>query len=166
MVDARAAPPEGWLKTGDLNMHYLDWGGTGEPVVALHGLASSCHWYDIAIPHVRDSLRFIALDQRAHGKTDQPSTGYDWPTLAGDIIGALDQLGVQRAAVVGHSWEPSVALSVTVLMGMRSSYDDGRGRLVLLKLPFQTAALFGYRTQVMTLAMKSQRNWPKRWEGS
>ena len=81
---ATATPPGEWLKSGDLNMHYLDWGGSGEPVVVLHGAASSCHWYDMAIPHISDSLRVIALDQRAHGKTDQPSTGYDWRTLAGD----------------------------------------------------------------------------------
>lgn len=110
-----STPPGQWLKSGDLNMHYLDWGGFGVPVVALHGAASSCHWYDLVIPHIRDSYRVIALDQRAHGKTDQPSTGYDWRTLAGDVIGALDQLGIQQAAVVGHSWGASVALSIAAL---------------------------------------------------
>ena len=113
--DAGPEPPEGWLKTGDLNMHYLDWGGTGKPVLALHGMASSCHWYDLVIPHLKDSLRIIALDQRAHGKTDQPSTGYDWPTLARDVIAALDQLGIQSTAIIGHSWGGSVALSVAAL---------------------------------------------------
>ena len=43
-------PTEGWLKLPGLNMHYLDWGGAGTPVVALHGLASSSHWYDLVIP--------------------------------------------------------------------------------------------------------------------
>ena len=114
-VQAASAPQGEWLKVGDLNMHYLDWGGAGEPVVALHGAASSCHWYDLVIPHLRDSFRIIAPDQRAHGKTDQPATGYDWPTLAGDIVGALDQLGIQRAAVLGHSWGGSIALSFAAL---------------------------------------------------
>ena len=110
-----STPPGQWLKSGDLNMHYLDWGGNEEAVVVLHGAASSCHWYDLVIPHVSDSYRVIALDQRAHGKTDQPSTGYDWHTLAGDVVGALDQLGIEKAAVVGHSWGVSTALSVAAL---------------------------------------------------
>ncbi|MDP6101982.1 MAG: alpha/beta hydrolase [Dehalococcoidia bacterium] len=108
--------PQGqWLKTGDLNVHYLDWGGAGQPVVVLHGAASSCHWYDLVIPHVSDDYRVIALDQRAHGKTDQPNTGYDWGTLARDIIGSLDQLGIQQATVVGHSWGVSTALSAATM---------------------------------------------------
>ena len=114
-VISTSDPVEGWLKVADLNMHYLDWGGTGEPVVALHGMASSCHWYDLVIPHLRDTFRFVAPDQRAHGQTDQPSTGYDWDTLDGDVVGALDHLGIPRAAVIGHSWGASVALSVAAL---------------------------------------------------
>lgn len=108
-------PPGQWLKVGDLNVHYMDWGGEGPPAVALHGAASSAHWYDLTIPHLRDRVRIIAPDQRAHGKTDQPSTGYDWPTLAGDVVGTLDALGIERAAVMGHSWGASVALAVAAL---------------------------------------------------
>ena len=108
-------PPGQWLKVGDLNVHYMDWGGDGAPAVALHGAASSSHWYDLTIPHLRDRVRIIAPDQRGHGKTDQPSTGYDWATLAGDVVGTLDTLGIDRAAVMGHSWGASVALSVAAL---------------------------------------------------
>ena len=104
-----------WLKVGDMDMHYLDWGGSGEPVVALHGLASSCHWYDLVIPYLTDSFKVVALDQRAHGQTGQPSTGYDWDTLAADVVSALDQMGIERAAILGHSWGGSVALSVAAL---------------------------------------------------
>ena len=108
-------PEGGWLRVGDLKMHYLDWGDNGQPVVALHGAASSCHWYDLVASYLRDSYHFIALDQRAHGKTDQPSTGYDWDTLAGDVVGAMDQIDLKQASVIGHSWGASVALSVATL---------------------------------------------------
>ena len=108
-------PPGQWLKVGDLNVHYMDWGGDGASAVALHGAASSSHWYDLTIPHLRDRVRIIAPDQRGHGKTGQPSMGYDWATLAGDVIGTLDTLGIDRAAVMGHSWGASVALSVAAL---------------------------------------------------
>ncbi|MDE2861684.1 MAG: alpha/beta hydrolase [Chloroflexota bacterium] len=108
----RSDPQSLWLKSGDLNIHYQDWGGTRQPLVALHGAASSSHWYDLVIPHLDGDIRVVAPDQRAHGKTDQPSTGYDWRTLAGDVVGALDQLGIEKAAVMGHSWGASTALAV------------------------------------------------------
>ena len=113
-------PESGWLNTSQLRMHYLDWGepvgSTGKTssltLLALHGLASSCHWYDIVIPHVSDTYRCIALDQRAHGLTDQPSTGYDWQSLTDDVAEALDQLGIDKVAVAGHSWGANVALAL------------------------------------------------------
>ena len=113
-------PENGWLHTSQLSMHYLDWnrpsegpgprGGTA--VLALHGLASSCHWYDLVIPHLADTHRCIALDQRGHGQTDQPAHGYDWQSLATDVSEALDQLGLDKVAVLGHSWGGYVALNV------------------------------------------------------
>jgi pimeloyl-ACP methyl ester carboxylesterase len=121
-IERATSTPQGeWIKSGDLNMHYLDWGGSGELVVVLHGAASSCHWYDLTIQHISSNLRVIALDQRGHGKTTQPFTGYDWATLAGDVIGVLNQLGIQKAAIVGHSWGASTALGIAALHPERVS---------------------------------------------
>ena len=102
-------PAEGWVQAGGLNMRYLDWGGDGAPVVALHGLASSAHWYDIVAPLLRNDFRIIAPDQRGHGQTTQAPSGYDWSTLSQDVTGLMDHLGIQRAAVLGHSWGGHVA---------------------------------------------------------
>ena len=126
-------PVEGWLSTSQIRMHYLDWGPPaqaprekGMGVLALHGLASSCHWYDLVMPHLSDSYHCIAPDQRGHGKTDQPARGYDWETVARDVIEALDQLGLQRAALLGHSWGGYVALSVA------ARYPNRVSKLVLI----------------------------------
>ena len=102
-------PAEGWADVGDLRVHYLDWGGDGPPVIALHGLASSCHWYDLAAPLLRRDFRIIAPDQRGHGKTTQAPSGYDWETLSMDVTGLMDRLGIEQAAVLGHSWGGHVA---------------------------------------------------------
>ena len=127
-------PEEGWLHTSKIRMHYLYWGdhlvGSGQRsptvVVALHGLASSCHWYDLVIPHLADTYRCISLEQRGHGQTDQPSTGYDWQTVATDVVEALDHLGLERVAILGHSWGGNVALSVSAL------YPERVSRLALI----------------------------------
>ena len=105
-------PQAGWADVGDLRVHYLDWGGDGAPVVALHGLASSCHWYDLVAPLLRRDFRIIAPDQRGHGKTAQATNGYDWETLSRDVAGMMDRLGIEQAAVLGHSWGGHVASAV------------------------------------------------------
>ena len=105
-------PVEAWADIGDLRVRYLDWGGDGPPVVLLHGLASSAHWYDLTAPHLRERYRLIAPDQRGHGQTTQAGSGYDWGALAGDVVGLMDHLHIDRAAVFGHSWGATVALNV------------------------------------------------------
>ena len=104
-------PVEGWAAVRALRMRYLDWGGDGAPVVALHGLASSAHWYDIVAPFLCGRFRIVAPDQRGHGKTTQASDGYDWHSVASDAVGLLDVLGIERAIVFGHSWGGNVAVA-------------------------------------------------------
>ena len=70
MVDGTAekpTPKELWADIGDLKVRYLDWGGDGKPLLALHGLASSAHWYDIVAPLLRDRYHLDAPDQFERG---------------------------------------------------------------------------------------------------
>ena len=110
--DKGCKPTECWADVRGLRMRYLDWGGDGAPILALHGLASSAHWYDIVAPLLRDRYRIIAPDQRGHGKTTQATDGYGWHSVASDAVALLDAVGIARAAVFGHSWGGNVAVSV------------------------------------------------------
>ena len=78
---------------GDLSVHYLDWGGDGAPLLALHGLASSGHWYRRVAPYLAGDFRIVAPDQRGHGATTPASSGYDWQTLAEDAASAAGLSG-------------------------------------------------------------------------
>lgn len=122
--DLSQEPKDAWLTANGIRMHYLDWtaqlrqeGPSAQrlPIVALHGLASSAHWYDLTLTHLANDHPSYSLDQRAHGLTDQPSTGYDWSTLADDVCGALDALGLEQVALLGHSWGATVALKTAAL---------------------------------------------------
>ena len=102
-------PAESWADIGELHVRYLDWGGDGPPIMALHGLASSAHWYDIVAPMLQGQGRIIAPDQRGHGQTTQATSGYDWQTVSADIVGLMDHLEIDKATVLGHSWGGNVA---------------------------------------------------------
>ena len=106
---AEKRPTEAWAEIGELHVRYLDWGGDGPPIMALHGLASSAHWYDIVAPMLQGQGRIIAPDQRGHGQTTQATSGYDWQTVSADIVGLMDHLEIDKAIVLGHSWGGNVA---------------------------------------------------------
>ena len=133
---AASRPVEKWADNGDLRMRYLDWGGDGPPIIALHGLASSAHWYDLVCPYLRSQYRIVSPDQRGHGQTTQAPSGYDWSTLASDVVGLMDHLEIERAAVLGHSWGGNVATGlaakfpkrVSALVMIDGGFFDGRLR--------------------------------------
>ena len=128
-------PEEKWADIGDLRMAYLDWGGNGPPVVALHGLASSAHWYRRVAAYLSHRYRVVAPDQRGHGRTTQAPSGYDWRTLASDVAGLMDHLGLERAAVLGHSWGGHVATNFA------ARFPDRVSRLVMIDGGFQNGHL-------------------------
>ncbi len=130
-----SAPLSGVAAIGDLNLHYLDWGGDGDPLLALHGLASSGHWYRRVAPFLTTRYRIIAPDQRGHGATTQAPSGYDWQTLAEDAVRLLDHFGISRAPVMGHSWGGHVASN----LAMR--FPDRITRVVMIDGGFQDGGL-------------------------
>lgn len=139
MVDGKAdaiTPSEHWADIGDLKFRYLDWGGDGPPLLALHGLASSAHWYDIVAPMLLDRYRLIAPDQRGHGQTTSAPSGYDWKTLSDDLAGLLDHVGLGEVAVMGHSWGGNVATNFA------ANFPDRVKRLIMIDGGFLDGRLF------------------------
>ena len=129
-------PNEHWVDVGELKVRYLDWGGDGRPLLALHGLASSAHWYDIVAPLLRDRYHIYAPDQRGHGQTTSAHSGYDWITLSHDLVGLLDHIGLEKVSVMGHSWGGNVATNFA------ANYPDRVERLIMIDGGFLDGRLF------------------------
>jgi pimeloyl-ACP methyl ester carboxylesterase len=98
------------LHGGDI--HFAQDGPPGAPtVVLLHGLAGSTAWWDPVLPALRD-LRVVRVDLLGHGGSAKPADGYGVAEQARRLGAVLDQLGVRRATVVGHSTGGAVATSL------------------------------------------------------
>ena len=97
--------------TTGIEMHYRDWGGSGRPILLLHGLASSSRIWDLVAPRLTGYGRVVALDQRGHGAGAKPDAGYDFATIVADAQGAVAALGLRAPVVIGHSWGAGVALA-------------------------------------------------------
>ena len=96
------------FQNGEVEIAYLD-EGEGEPIVLVHGFASTkqVNWvYPSWVSELkRNGRRVIALDNRGHGESSKlydPEL-YHIPTMAGDVTALMDHLGIERADIMGYS---------------------------------------------------------------
>ena len=85
------------------NLFFRDW-GSGRILVfaAPWGLNSAWWEYQIADLAGR-GLRCIGFDRRGHGRSDEPSHGYEFDTLADDLAAVVEQLDLRNVTLVGQS---------------------------------------------------------------
>ena len=76
--------------------------GNGELVLLLHGITAGAVVWDPVIADLAQDYRVVAIDQRGHGTSDHPDTGYTADDYVADVAAVLDLLG-PALAVVGHS---------------------------------------------------------------
>lgn len=115
-------PVDGFVSANGLQLHYRHWSSpvgaslagaqsNPPPILLLHGLASAARIWDLIAPLLAARGHSVtALDQRGHGESDKPKTGYDFATIIADDTSAVQALGIEHPIVVGHSWGAAVAL--------------------------------------------------------
>lgn len=106
---------ENFIQVNGVRLHYLDWGGTGEPLVFLTGYGSAAHVFDNLAPRFTDAFRVIALTRRGRAPSEAPPSGYDFETLTSDVKGLLDALEFGRVHLVAHSFGGSEATRLATL---------------------------------------------------
>ncbi|MBY5160994.1 alpha/beta fold hydrolase [Salsipaludibacter albus] len=96
------------------------------PLVLVHGWGDdTMAIFPRLIPLLSTDHRVIAVDNRNHGKTDHVRGRYDITTMADDLDGVLDRLGVRDATVFGFSMGGMIAQSLA------RRHPDRVGRLAL-----------------------------------
>lgn len=89
--------------TDGTRLFYKEW-GRGRPVVFLASAALNADMWEGQYACLAEhGLRCIGLDRRGHGRSDQPSDGYDYDTLADDLAALIARLGLHDTSLVGHS---------------------------------------------------------------
>jgi len=95
--------------------------GNGTPLVLLHGFPLDHHIWDKATDHLEGTFDLILPDLRGFGGSTTVDTSHTMDDYASDIAGLLDQLGVEKAALAGHSMGGYVALAFARLYPARVS---------------------------------------------
>lgn len=87
-----------------VKVHVEDSGGPGRPVVLIHGWPLSGEsWSEQVGPLSAAGHRVVAYDRRGFGRSDKPSKGYDYDTLADDLHSVLEELDLTDVTLVGFS---------------------------------------------------------------
>ena len=109
------------IALGDLTFAVQD-EGDGPAVLLLHGFPDSHALWRNQVPVlVEAGYRVIVPDLRGFGDSSKPEGVDDYGILniAGDVLGILDSLGVQRAHVVGHDWGAALAWAMGAFVADR-----------------------------------------------
>lgn len=83
-------------------LSYLDFGGTGRPLVTLHGHLSEGGSFTALADALGPEWRVIAPDQRGHGDSDR-APEYTRAGYVADLLALLAHLGIDRTVLLGHS---------------------------------------------------------------
>jgi pimeloyl-ACP methyl ester carboxylesterase len=132
----KAAHKNGFVTANGIRINYLDWGGSGKPLILIHGMGDNPHVFDDIAPAFTDHYRVVAYARRGHGDSDAKPP-YNVATLTEDLRVLMDSLGIAKADIAGWSMGGD---EVTAMAGthpervghivyLEGAYDWGDGTL-------------------------------------
>ncbi len=99
-----------------VKISYDLWEGTQRGLILVHGLASNAKLFWPLAEELNElGYRVAALDQRGHGRSDKPDSGYGFDEVCSDLFDLAEYLsstieGWSNPVLVGQSWGASVVL--------------------------------------------------------
>lgn len=104
----------GYVDVNGVHMYYEVY-GEGSPLVLLHGGVMTIELdFAALLPDLAARHRIVAVEMQGHGRTADTGRAITPASLASDVLGLLDHLGIDRAHVLGHSLGGAVALELAV----------------------------------------------------
>lgn len=145
----------GFIGPARHRVQFLDWGGSGPPLVLLHGWNSNAHVFDDIAPRLAKDFRVVALSLPGFGESDAPDSGYVLNTAADAVLLALDNLSIGRASFAGHSFGGWILSRIATrhptrvarMIYLDAAFDLGRSDSVVALRPLQRPALVDVKTQ-------------------
>lgn len=118
-----AEPEELTIEAPRLRLAARAWGPRdGAPVLCLHGWLDNAASFDRLAPLLPAGLRLVALDHAGHGRSAHRGHGtYHFIDFVADAVAAVQVLGWERFALVGHSLGAGVAALVAGTLPERVS---------------------------------------------
>ena len=131
VCSANAAPPESsFIGLPNVRLHYLDWQGSGRPLVLVPGGCMTAHVFGDLAPLLAQKFHVMALTPRGCGQSGSAMDGYGIDRQIDDLVGFLDAMGIQRAVFAGHSSGGGVVVRLA------NRYPDRVDRIVIFDIVY------------------------------
>jgi pimeloyl-ACP methyl ester carboxylesterase len=88
--------------------------GKGEPVILLHGGLANANYWGNQVSALSAQYRVVVMDSRGHGRSTRNDQPYGYDLMASDVIGLMDFLHIQKAAIVGWSDGAIIGLDIAL----------------------------------------------------
>src|SRR5579864_5907439 len=88
--------------------------GQGEPVILLHGGLANANYWSNQVRALQSRYRVIVIDSRGHGRSTRNDQPYGYDLMASDVVGLMDFLKINKAAVVGWSDGAIIGLDIAL----------------------------------------------------
>lgn len=115
-----------------INIQVAIWEGAGKEILCIHGLTANCRFWDCLANALSPHHRVIAMDLRGRGLSDKPPTGYSIDSHCKDVLALMDDLGLERPVLMGHSLGAFISLVFAAQTPQRVDrliLVDGGGKL-------------------------------------
>ena len=119
-----------------VKLEVLDWGGSGRPVILLHGGNSTAHEFDQFAPKLTGSYHVYGITRRGCGASSAPAptdANYSADRLGDDVLAVIAKLGMDSPVLVGHS------LGGQELSSIGSRHPEKVAGLIYLDAAYQYA---------------------------
>jgi pimeloyl-ACP methyl ester carboxylesterase len=110
---------------------YYEIGGSGRPLILLHGGLGAIEMFGPNLPALAKGRRVIAVDLQGHGRTADIDRPISVELMADDIAALIKHLKLERPDVMGYSMGGGVALQTVI------RHPDVVGKLVVVSTPFR-----------------------------
>ena len=88
--------------------------GEGTPVLCIPGLGDTGWIWRKIVPTLTSMHRVVAMEPRGHGRSSSPKGKYALGDMAGDIVGIIARLGLNRPVLIGHGLGARAALLLAI----------------------------------------------------
>jgi pimeloyl-ACP methyl ester carboxylesterase len=115
-----------------INIQVAIWEGAGKEILCIHGLTANCRFWDCLANALSPHHRVTAMDLRGRGLSDKPPTGYSIDSHCKDVLALMDDLGLERPVLMGHSLGAFISLVFAAQTPQRVDrliLVDGGGKL-------------------------------------
>lgn len=110
--------------TMDIKHNYKEL-GNGVPLILLHGNGEDCEYFAHQMEPFARHFRVLAIDTRGHGQTPRGEAPFTIRQFAEDLLAFMDQLGIDRAHLLGFSDGGNIAMVFAM------SHPERVGKLIL-----------------------------------